>query len=229
MSKLPFFSLYLDILELIIQLYRLEQLERIKPLDRESIDVSFSFQMHSELKASLNLPVMIPKVLRFLEQLMAMKPGMQVKYNQSELHFQKPLTRDQSVKQAIAWHSPTFFSLLQNSSDLLIIIAAILLDKSIIVVGTSNSVLSSIVNTLKLIVEPLQYLQTSITILPYELIDILDAPMPFMVGILEETWSEYTQGIEHELGQIDKNSYFYDKCVIQTFGGKIKVVCASVR
>jgi hypothetical protein len=38
------------------------------------------------------------------------------------------------------------------------IVASILLDKSIIVVGTNKAIISSVVNTLKLIVEPIQYM-----------------------------------------------------------------------
>ena len=64
------------------------------------------------------------------------------------------------------------------------------------------------INTLRLLVNPMTWVQTSIPILPFELIDILDAPMPFMVGILHEHWHYYEQM------QGPQRMHLIDKCVI---------------
>ena len=66
--------------------------------------------------------------------------------------------------------------------------------------------ITSIISTIKELVHPLAWVQTCIPVLPFELIDILDAPMPYMVGLLNDHWQYY-------LSQNSMDS-LYDKCVI---------------
>ena len=95
------------------------------------------------------------------------------------------------------------------------ILRNVVLDKSIIVVGAPGaesqnlqiSVISSIVNSIKLLIYPLQWVQTCITILPFELIDILEAPMPYIVGILYDHWNYFQEGAQDD--------FLMDKCLIR--------------
>lgn len=75
------------------------------------------------------------------------------------------------------------------------ILRSLLLERSIIVVsqGDNLGLASSIVNTLRMLVYPLVWVQTVIPILPFELIDMLDAPMPYLIGICEEHWDYYDE------------------------------------
>lgn len=66
--------------------------------------------------------------------------------------------------------------------------------------------ITSITNTLKNLLHPLAWVSTCIPIVPFELIDILDAPMPYIAGILNDHWQYY---LNNSLDGIT------DKCVIQ--------------
>lgn len=96
------------------------------------------------------------------------------------------------------WHMPVLLSLLDQSDpagQLLNILANLILEKSTIVVGNSKeaedghlnntqiTLISSVTNCLARLMQPLAWAQTLIPILPAELIDVLDAPMPYLVGI----------------------------------------------
>ena len=45
------------------------------------------------------------------------------------------------------------------------------------------TLISAVVNSLPYFLCPIRWVQTHIAILPNELIDILDAPMPYLVGV----------------------------------------------
>jgi hypothetical protein len=69
MSRQPFFSLFIDILSQILQIYKYELVENSKMLALKnfeqtigSVDVSFSVQVENDIKAAGKIPVMIPQV-----------------------------------------------------------------------------------------------------------------------------------------------------------------------
>lgn len=69
MSKHPFFSLLLDILGQILQIFKLELLQISKKgmlgendIPEDSLDVSFSTQVEHDVKAATSLPIMVPLV-----------------------------------------------------------------------------------------------------------------------------------------------------------------------
>lgn len=107
--------------------------------------------------------------------------------------------------------------MLPNSNTLLEILKCILSDMSVVVIGPPSqsdmtqtnqmSLISSVVNCLKLLIYPLTWVQTCITIVPYELVDILDAPMPYIVGILCNLWNEFVENCQD-------SSFLDDKCII---------------
>lgn len=73
MSRHPFFSLLLDILGQILQIFKLELLQISKKgvlgeSDMaDSIDVSFSTQVEHDVKAATSLPIIVPLVEQFLQ------------------------------------------------------------------------------------------------------------------------------------------------------------------
>ena len=68
MSKQPFFSLFIDILSQILQIYKYEQVEASKMMAWKqteeavigSIDISFSVQVEHDIESASKIPVMIP-------------------------------------------------------------------------------------------------------------------------------------------------------------------------
>jgi hypothetical protein len=74
MSKHPFFSLFVDVLCQIIQIFKLEQLEQSKMLVQQETnnmaeEVSFSMQMINDVNAAIAMEVMVPQVKCFLDVL----------------------------------------------------------------------------------------------------------------------------------------------------------------
>ena len=114
---------------------------------------------------------------------------------------------------------PLLFSLLDPvdpASQLLTLVTNLLLEKSFIVVGSSIpdsqnqgvkqlnteqlTLICAIVNSLPYFIWPMVWVQTQIAILPNELIDILDAPMPYLVGVRAKE-------ITAQMGQADESMF----------------------
>lgn len=126
-------------------------------------------------------------------------PKLKIDFNYCQLSHSIPLTVSDLQKQAQLWHTPLLFSLLDTqdpAGQLLTLLTCLLLEKSFIVVGRSNvrshdksmnteqiTLISAIANCLPHFISPMTWVQTHIAILPNELIDILDAPMPYLVGV----------------------------------------------
>jgi hypothetical protein len=235
MSKHPFFNLHIDILGQIMQIYKFDMLERSKKItfkDTEkgidSIDVSFSTQMRTDLSSITEMPDMIPQVKQFITILSDIKldwiieqnlknPRIEIDFSLSHISCSIPTDQHSHVRQASLFYASLFFQMLPNINTLLEILACVLSDSSVIVISPQSDgqvsqtvqmcLVSSVVNCLKLLIHPLVWIQTSITIVPYELIDILDAPMPYIVGILNEHWSEFAQNCQDM-------DFMTDKCVL---------------
>lgn len=71
-----------------------------------------------------------------------------------------------------------------DTSTLLAILADLLLEKHVIVVGPSFSVVSTIIMSLLALVAPFEWMHILIPILPPSLIHVVAAPPPYLVGIL---------------------------------------------
>ena len=79
------------------------------------------------------------------------------------------------------------------------------------------TLISAVVNSLPYFLCPIRWVQTHIAILPNELIDILDAPMPYLVGVRAKE-------IVAQMGQTDESLFLEylsgiecmeDKCVVE--------------
>lgn len=135
-----------------------------------------------------------------------------VDFNGCRLNEKMPLSLQELQRKALTWYTPLLLSLLDvedPTSQLLHILANVVLEKSMIVVGCSSdeermtstkllqagpdqgpatdnssiTLISSLTNCFARLIWPLSWAQTLIPILPCELIDVLDAPMPYLVGI----------------------------------------------
>ncbi|KAG5466877.1 hypothetical protein LSCM1_01054 [Leishmania martiniquensis] len=71
-----------------------------------------------------------------------------------------------------------------NMDDLFSILADLMLEKHIIIVGPNFSIVSNVVMSLQALVAPFDWMHILIPILPTSLLDVLAAPPPYLVGIL---------------------------------------------
>jgi hypothetical protein len=84
----------------------------------------------------------------------------------------------------LLWHAPMFLSSL-TADEFYKILCAILLEKSIIFVSDNLSLLSSAVLGMQCFLSPFRWCHVAIPIIPKTLTDMIDAPMPIIVGLLQ--------------------------------------------
>ena len=77
----------------------------------------------------------------------------------------------------------------------------LVLERKIALVSKHKSLLMQACAALLTFLFPLQWSHTFIPILPGEMIDVLDAPLPFLVGLEEETLQEY-EIMENPIGDL---------------------------
>lgn len=80
--------------------------------------------------------------------------------------------------------SPSMILRVFDTSTLFNVLADLLLEKHIIVVGPSFSVVSTTIMSLLALVAPFEWVHILIPVLPSSLIHVLGAPPPYLVGIL---------------------------------------------
>lgn len=89
----------------------------------------------------------------------------------------------------MAWLAPMFLSAL--SADAFVkILFAIMLEKSVVFVSDNLPLLSSAILGMQCFLHPFQWSYVQIPILPRSLVDMVEAPMPFLVGLLRSHISE---------------------------------------
>ncbi|EPY27336.1 hypothetical protein STCU_05802 [Strigomonas culicis] len=71
-----------------------------------------------------------------------------------------------------------------NLDDLFSVLADLLLEKHIIIVGSNFSVVSTVVMSLQALIAPFDWMHILIPIVPSSLLDVLAAPPPYLVGVL---------------------------------------------
>ncbi|KAK7201309.1 denn domain-containing protein [Novymonas esmeraldas] len=71
-----------------------------------------------------------------------------------------------------------------NIDDLFSVLADLMLEKHVIIVGPNFSIVSNVVMSLQALVAPFDWMHILIPILPTSLLDVLAAPPPYLVGIL---------------------------------------------
>lgn len=83
----------------------------------------------------------------------------------------------------LLWHAPMFLSAV-TADDFYKILCAMLLEKSIIFVSDNLSLLSSAVLGMQCFLAPFRWCHVAIPILPKSLVEMIEAPMPIIVGLL---------------------------------------------
>jgi predicted hotdog family 3-hydroxylacyl-ACP dehydratase len=82
---------------------------------------------------------------------------------------------------------------------LLQVFATILLERRVIFCSSQLSVLSSCMSTIVALLYPFEWQHTFITVLPSMLIDVVDAPTPFIIGILSTVKPQLD---DHQLSEV---------------------------
>ncbi|CAM43504.1 conserved hypothetical protein [Leishmania braziliensis MHOM/BR/75/M2904] len=80
-----------------------------------------------------------------------------------------------------------------NMDDLFSVLADLMLEKHIIIVGPNFSIVSNVVMSLQALVAPFDWMHILIPILPTALLDVLAAPPPYLVGILTSQIPQLTR------------------------------------
>lgn len=80
------------------------------------------------------------------------------------------------------WHCPTLFSLF-SPKMLFKILTCVLLERSIIFVHDNLAVLTSVVLAIKSLIRPFQWCYMLVPVLPTILLESLEIPQPYLVGI----------------------------------------------
>ena len=83
---------------------------------------------------------------------------------------------------------PVLLSIFKDFKVLLKIITSVLLEKSIIFVSSSSSKLSSVILGLAEMIKPFEWCHTIIPVIPGELFEMLDAPVPMLVGLTQKSF-----------------------------------------
>ena len=81
------------------------------------------------------------------------------------------------------WLAPMFLSAL-TAESFFKILCAIMLEKSVIFVSDNLPLLSSAILGMQCFLHPFKWSYVQIPILPRSLVDMIEAPMPFLVGLL---------------------------------------------
>lgn len=111
--------------------------------------------------------------------------------NFSTLDFYIPSSKKEII---FTSNAPFYYCILEllNAHDLVNIIKAILLEKTIVFVGNEDQT-SSFILGLNQFISPFKWCFSSIPILPMALIDMLEAPIPLIVGITEQQYQTMMQ------------------------------------
>lgn len=91
MSRHPFFNLFIDLLDQVLQIFKLQQLDnsKFKALQSAgsgpgSIDLTFSLQAKNDLHSSSETPDIIPEVVQFINILQDIKLDWIIKQNRED-------------------------------------------------------------------------------------------------------------------------------------------------
>ena len=77
-----------------------------------------------------------------------------------------------------------------NYQRIIQLFVALLLERKVILITKDFSELSILIETLKALLYPLQWKCITISFLIPKLIDYLDAPVPYIIGISRTMWKE---------------------------------------
>lgn len=157
MSRHPFFNLFIDLLDQVLLIFKLRQLDhsKFKALQNAgsgpaSIDLTFSFQANNDLLSSSETPDIIPEVVQFINILQDIKldwiikqnkqdPKVEIDFSPSHFEYRIPTSQHELVQTSSLFHCSLFFQMLADINSLIEVLACVLTDHSVIVVGPPGS------------------------------------------------------------------------------------------
>lgn len=107
-----------------------------------------------------------------------------------------------------------------GAETLINVFGSLLLERKVILYGKNISLLSSCILGLQTILYPFQWQHTLVTLLPHSLIEVCQAPLPLLTGVLDEITVDIEDGIV-----IDLDS----RQVLQKCGDEATILPATLR
>lgn len=112
-----------------------------------------------------------------------------------------------------------------TTSDLLIMIfGTLLIERKVILLGSNVSQISSCMSALYSILYPFQWHHTIISIVPEQLVELLQAPFPFFAGVLRSTVNGHHVDIEDGI-VVDLDS----KCLLKKCGDEATLIPETLK
>ena len=169
--------------------YKLQRLEIFSQM-AETYSMNSTNLMNSarEINAMMLVPLINEDMENLLKQYFAISP-LEKKITLSTnlkgfYNFTVPATEREKALNDLLWLSPMILSGL-TAEQFFKVLVSILLEKSVIFVSDNIPLLSSAVLGLQVFLNPFKWCHVSIPILPQSLLDMIEAPMPIMVGLLK--------------------------------------------
>ena len=107
------------------------------------------------------------------------------------------------------WHVPEMLSFFQNFRIVLRLVTAIFLERSIIFISKNPAKLSSVILGLKSMIKPFSWCGTLIPVLPGALLEIIDSPMPILVGITQESYDQLREDYELDEELVESKTWVH--------------------
>eukprot|EP00347_Sterkiella_histriomuscorum_P012528 403368229 len=185
MSQFRYYDLHLSILNTIMSLYKNERYEMLARISMQK----GSNNLQNEIKMMAKSPLLMPEVLDVLNNYNNIDPiSPEIRFVNmkigSNISFKTPQSVKQQQQADMIWYASMFLSAI-NGSQFIDILCAIMLEKSVIFVSDNLPLLSSAVLGMQCFLNPFKWCHVAIPVLPKSLLDIIEAPMPFLVGLLK--------------------------------------------
>jgi hypothetical protein len=84
------------------------------------------------------------------------------------------------------WFNPSLFRTIGDLDNLLLLFASVLLERSIVCVGDDLHYVTSVIKGLQGLVRPMQWCFAIMPIVPIDLIDKIEAPVPMLAGLTDK-------------------------------------------
>ena len=107
------------------------------------------------------------------------------------------------------WHVPVMLSLFQNFRIVLRLVTAIFLERSIIFISKNPAKLSSVILGLKSMIKPFSWCGSLIPVLPGALLEIIDSPLPILVGITQESYDQLREDYELDEELVESKTWVH--------------------
>ena len=146
--------------------------------------------MNMDIHAATQVPLIVPAIeelLREFSKVNVTDPNINLSVSALNCIIKHKIPESPRDLQLynLRWQTPLIMSALGPDS-FLEIIYSIMLEKSVIFVSDNLPLLSSAVLGIQQFLEPFKWSYIQIPILPRSLVDMIEAPMPFLVGLLRQ-------------------------------------------